>query len=74
MQPGDMVRITRASIGVPENQLALIVSIDKELPALPSRRRTHPSAVTRKLCSLILIGNKKRKSPMRFWSNDLVLV
>ena len=73
MQPGDMVKITRASIGIPENQLALIVSIDKELPIFPSRRRTHPSAVTRKLCSVILIGNKTRKSPMRFWSNDLVL-
>ncbi len=26
MQPGDLVRITRASIGVPKNTIALIVS------------------------------------------------
>lgn len=68
MQAGDLVKITRASIGVPENQLALIVSIDKVL------QQAFPPKKLLKLCSVILIGNKTRNSPMRFWSNDLVLV
>lgn len=31
MRPGDLVRIKRASVGVPSNSLAMIVKIEKHL-------------------------------------------
>jgi len=66
MKPGNLVEITRASIGIPAGTLALIVKSD-----LPERFVGDSAAAHMAIHTVQLIGNNKGISIRRFLERDM---
>ena len=66
MQPGNLVEITRASIGIPAGSMALIVKSD-----LPARWVGDSAAARQAIYTVQLIGNNKGISIRRYLERDM---
>ena len=75
MRPGDLVRIRRASIGVPMDSLAMIVKIERHVFA---GHGGAPQLRASTLFKVLFLTDKVHpavhKSSRRYWSQDLEVV